>query len=117
MLKGVRSLYSALLVLGPLTPAPLMAQATTLPEKAWSQFVAEGQRLQALGRYGEAESSFKSALDRADTPLAKAKTMNYLALAKQLRGDYQAAASLYGGARNILDQHPAPLDMALLLLN
>jgi len=44
-----------------------------------------------------------------------ARSMNYLALVKQIRGDYSAAEALYRSALGACEQHP--VDLAAILLN
>src|SRR5579872_2728234 len=97
------------------SPPVAMAQ-----KKAWAQFLADGQQLQTQGRYPEAESSFQSAVEQSQAysqPLATARSMNYLAVVKQIRGDYSAAEALYRSALEICERHPAPLDLAAIFLN
>ena len=94
-----------------------LVSSAELPEDSWLQLITAGQQLQLHGSYAEAELSFQSATDLAPTPVAKARSMNYLGLVKQIRGDYPAAEALYGDAMRICEQHPAPLDMAAILLN
>ena len=95
-------------------------QITTAQAKGWAQLIDDGHQLQAQGRYAEAEASFQSAVDQANAPFqpqAAARSMNYLAVVKQIRGNYPAAEALYRGAMDICERNPAPLDMAAILLN
>jgi len=89
-------------------------------DRSWVEWLAEGQQLQAQGRYGEAESCFRSALEHAKAsadPLGTARSMNSLALAKQILGDYLSAETLYQSATSIFGQYPSPLDSGAILLN
>ena len=109
-----------ILALGILTCCVWMPMATIAEDAEWTHLLFQGQQLQAQGRYGEAVSSFQSALDRASAfsqPLETAQSMYQLALVKQVLGDYSSAGALYEKAKALCEQHPAPRLMGAILLN
>src|ERR1035438_4707944 len=94
--------------------------ASMAQDAEWGQLLAQGQQLQAQGRYAEAASSFQSALDRASAsshPLETAQSLYQLGLVKQVLGEYSSAGALYEKANALCEQHPAPRLMGAILLN
>ena len=103
-----------------LTCCVLTSPAALAQDRELAQLLSQGQQLQAEGRYGEAASSFQSALDRANAsgkPLDIAQSMYQLALVKQVLGDYSAAGALYEKATDLCVRNPAPKLLAAILLN
>src|ERR1022692_4652474 len=93
--KQKRSVRFAVGILGCCVFGP---PASMAQDAEWGQLLAQGQQLQAQGRYAEAASSFQSALDRASAssqPLETAQSLYQLALVKQVLGDYSSAGALY----------------------
>ena len=80
-------------VVGVLALAISVPQIATAVDRT-AELLAAGQRFQDQGHYPEAESSFQAALEQAEAssePLIAARSMNRLALVKQIRGNHAAA--------------------------
>ncbi len=86
----------------------------------WEQLIASGGRFQAAGRYAEAETAFRSALEKAEAsakPFQVARSLNELAMLLQIRGDFLRAAELYRRALAIWETSPEQLNLAAVLNN
>jgi tetratricopeptide (TPR) repeat protein len=83
--------------------------------------LAAGQRFQSQGRYADAENAFSEAVASARETSdfqALARSMNYLASVKQIRGDYSTAGELYRAAIQVCDRDGLPpREKAAILLN
>ena len=86
----------------------------------WEQLIASGGGFQAEGRYAEAETAFRSALEKAESsakPLQVARSLNELAMLLQIRGDFVHAEELYRRAMAIWEASPEQLNLAAVLNN
>jgi tetratricopeptide (TPR) repeat protein len=95
--------------------------AQSVVTKNIAELLAAGQRCQSEGRYAEAENTFSAAVAAARATSeyhALARSMNYLASVKQIRGDYSAAEELYRAAIQICDRYRLPpQENAAILVN
>ncbi len=82
---------------------------------------SSGGRFQAEGRYAEAETAIRSALEKAETsakPLQVARSLNELGMLLQIRGDFLHAEELYRRAIAIWETSPEQqLNLAAVLNN
>ena len=76
----------------------LMPSLTFGQRAAWEQLTASGNEFRAQGRYAEAETAFRGALEKAEglgEPRVVARSLNDLAVALESRGDYAQAEQFY----------------------